>query len=166
MEPVGWAQLNWKQRLTHTRSLQAAAAGVAAGFALAAGAWCFKIKPEEARVQKRYQSGLDIARLYGLQLDYKKAKGTYANDLDSLLALAPDGATLWANLAANADMTTLAVVGSETKFKIELNVLDGERTSIKIRGPIAPRVSAAKALVLPASAPPMNADGAPLAPGR
>ena len=59
--------------------------------------------------------------------------------LAALLSVSPDAAALKARLAANADMNTLAVVGTADKFKIELNVLDPERTSIKIRGPVAPR---------------------------
>jgi hypothetical protein len=118
-------------------------------------------------VQKRYESTIDIAKLYGLQLSYKRAKGTYANDLASLLSVEPDAAALKASLAANVDMTTLAVVGDAAKFKIELNVLDPVRTPIKIRGPIAPRPAAAtEPSALPSQAPPLNSDGAPISAGR
>lgn len=152
--------------MRHPRMLRALAGSAAAGLALAAVGWYAIIKPDQALVQKRYESTIDIARLYGLQVAHKKAKGAYASDLDALLALAPDGAALRASLAANVDMTTLAVVGDANKFKIELNVLDPERTSIKVRGPVAPRQAAATPAAMPEQTAPLNADGAPLPSGR
>lgn len=121
------------------KKLLAVAGGVALGSAAAAAWWRFSVVPERALVRKRYQSTMDIATLYGLQLSYKRARGTYANDLASLLSVDPDGAALKASLAANVDMNTLTVVGDANKFKIELNVLDSGRTLIKIKGPIARR---------------------------
>lgn len=155
-----------KRRLNETRTwLLIAAAGVVG--AAAALAWRqMVLLPEQALVQKRYQSSLDIARLYGLQLSYKRAHGTYANDFASLLTVAPEAAELKARLAANVDMNTLTVVGDADKFKIELNVLDGERTPIKIKGPVAETKKAAEPAALATPAPPMNADGAPIAPAR
>ncbi len=166
MDSAEWAGLNWKQRALHPRTLKAIVAGIAVGLVLAAGGWYYKIRPEEALNQKRVDATLDIAKLYGLQLSYKAAKGAYANDLDSLLALSPDGAALKASLAANVDMATLAVVGDKDKFKVELNVLDETRTPIKVKGPVAPRVPATAPAALTEQAPPLNADGAPLSSGR
>jgi hypothetical protein len=148
--------------MTSRTTLRAVAAGLAIGAAGAAAWWRLSYLPARAIVQRRYQSTLDIAKLYGLQLSYKRVKGTYANDLGSLLLVDPDGRALKANLAANVDMNTLAVVGDANKFKIELNVLDPDRTLIKIKGPIVPRAAAAPAPNLGTQPPPMNADGAPI----
>jgi hypothetical protein len=158
--------LTWRQRLFHPLTLKSIAAGVAAGLALGAGYWHFVSKPGYDLLQKRFEATIDLAKLYKLQGDYKKAKGTYANDLDSLLALSPDGAALKASLAANVDMTTLTIVGDGKKFKLELNVLDGERTPIKVKGPFPPRVRPTTPASLPLPAPPLNPDGAPLSSGR
>ena len=154
--------MNWKERLTHRTTLMAVAGGLAIGAAAAAGWWHVAITPQRALDQKRYQATMDLATLYGLQLTYKRVKGTYANDLGSLLLIDPEGEALKARLAANVDMNTLAVVGDGDKFKIELNVLDPDRTLIKVKGPIAPRASAASPPTLRTQAPPMNADGAPI----
>ena len=155
----------WKQRLTGKRPLLAIAGAAALG-AAAAGLWQRAVvAPKRALSDRRFHSTIDIAKLYALQVSYKQARGAYANDLSALLSIAPDGAALKADLAANVDMNTLAVVGDAEKFKIEVNVLDDDRTLIKIKGPIAPRVAAAAPL-LRTQAPPMNADGAPISSGR
>jgi hypothetical protein len=111
---------------------------------------------------------LDISRLYGLQLAYKQAHGTYANDFAALLTVAPDAAALKASLSANVDMTTLTVVGDANKFKIELNVLDHDRTPFKVRGPITwqPPARTAVPAGIAAPAPPANADGTPISDGH
>ena len=160
------AKMNWKQRLFHRTTLHVIAGGLALGAAAAGVWWKFWAVPEQAIVQKRYQSTLDIARMYGLQLSYKRAHGIYANDFPSLLTVEPEAAALKASLAANVDMNTLTVVGDANKFKIELNVLDGDRTPIKVKGPVAPRTAAAEPAALRPLAPPMNADGAPITPAR
>ncbi len=128
--------MNWP---ANRKKLLAVAGGVALGAAAAAAWWRFSIAPERAVSRKRYQATIDIAALYGLQLSYKRARGAYANDLDSLLSVDPGGAALRASLSANVDMNTLAVVGDANRFKIELNVLDSDRTSIRIKGPISGR---------------------------
>jgi len=153
-------------RLKEPRTWLLILAAAAVGGAGAAAWRQYFFLPEQALVQKRYQSTMDIARLYGLQLAYKRAHGTYANDFPSLLTAAPDAAELKASLAANVDMNTLTVVGDANKFKIELNVLDGERTPIKVKGPVAERKPAAVPAALAPAPPPMNADGAPIAPAR
>ena len=63
-------------------------------------------------------------------------------------------------------MNTLTVVGDANKFKIELNVLDADRTLISVKGPIAPRAPPAAPLALPTQTPAMSAGGAPISPGR
>lgn len=112
-------------------------------FALAAAgslaARKFYLKPLREVANARYQSHLGLMRLYDLQLAYHKAHGTYANDLDTILASAPDGAELRAKLAACVDINTLAVIGDANRFRLEVNVRDGERTPVKIRGPLGER---------------------------
>jgi len=156
-----------KRRLNEARGWLMLGACALVGLA---GAFAWRqmvLVPDQALVHKRYQSTLDIARLYGLQLSYKRAHGTYANDFASLLTVAPEAAELKASLASNVDMNTLTVVGDADKFKIELNVLDGQRTPIRVKGPVAERKPAAgQAALLAPAPPPMNADGAPIAPGR
>lgn len=147
-----------------TRKLLAIAVGLAVGALAAFGGWRLWLKPREINARKRYETVRDVASLYALQLTYKKRTGRYADGLDALLAIAQNRDAVKARLARNADLSTLTVVGDAEKFKIEANVLDEERTLVKIKGPLAPRVSAAPA-VTPA-APPMNADGSPLDPGR
>jgi hypothetical protein len=162
MEEAGSTPITWKQRLYSRETWLAVVLGGALGTAIAGAWWKIWVVPEQAIIHKRYQSTMDIARMYGLQLTYKRAHGTFANDFASLLTVEPDAAALKASLAANIDMTTLTVVGDEKRFKIELNVLDAERTPIRIRGPIVPKAPAAEPSALPAPAPPMNADGAPI----
>lgn len=156
-----------KRRLNEPRTWLVIAGGMLLGAAAAGVWWKYFLVPQQALVQKRYQSSLDIARMYGLQLSYKRAHGAYANDFASLMTVAPEAAELKARLAANVDMNTLTVVGDANKFKIELNVLDGERTPIRIKGPIPEtKPASAPATLVPAAPPPMNADGAPIAPAR
>jgi hypothetical protein len=166
MEAAGSPPTNWRQRFKRP-TLKGVVVSAAVGAAAAAGWWRVVDVPAQALLRKRYESTLDIVKMYGLQLSYKRAKGTYANDLASLLSVDPDGAALQANLAANVDMSTLAVDGDARKFKIELNVLDPERTLIKIQGPIPRRARAAAApMALPMQAPAVDADGAPISSGR
>ena len=155
-----------KSRLKKTRGLLGLAGGVALGAAAAAGWWRVVEVPAQALRQKRYESTMNVVKMYGLQLAYKRARGTYANDLASLLSVDPDGAALRASLAANIDMSTLAVDGDANKFKIEVNVLDPDRTLIKITGPIGRRARATTPLALPIQAPAVDADGAPISSGR
>ena len=156
-----------KQRVTPRTTLIAIAGALALGAAAAVAWWCFSVVPARALLRKRSRSVTAIAKLYGLQLSYKRAHGTYANDLASLLSVDPDRAALKAALAANVDMNTLAVVGDANKFKIELNVLDSGRTLLRLKGPLAPfAFAAAPATPTTPTAPasPMSADGAPIIP--
>lgn len=97
------------------------------------------LKPLRAIADLRYQSHLGLMRLYDLQMAYHGAYGTFANDLETLLASAPDGAKLRAQLKASVDLDTVAVIGDAKRFRLEVNVLDAERTSVKLRGPLGAR---------------------------
>lgn len=164
--PLGAAaapQSTWKQRLARPKTTANFAAAAVAAIVFVTGAWFFALKPMLKLNEMRYESTLDVERLYGLQLRHKKAKGTYANDLVSLLALAQDGPALKADLVANVDLNTLAVVGDTRRFKIEINVLDGDRTAIKVTGPNPGR----HPVVAPETmreAVPVSSDGAPIFP--
>lgn len=156
------AKITWKQRLTHRSTWLAIFGGLALGTAIAGAWWKLWVVPEQAIIQKRYESTMDIARLYGLQLTYKRAHGTFANDIYSLLSVEPDAAALKSSLAANVDMNTLTVVGDAKRFKIEVNVLDSDRTPIRVRGPLVPKAPAPEPSSLPAPPPPMINGGAPI----
>lgn len=112
--------------------LMALACGVA-GTALG---WTLWLKPQQITAQRRFQTHQALMRLHDMQMAYRASRGTFANDLDSLLASAPDGPRVRAILHANADDATLTVVGDANKFRLEANVLDPERTVVKIRGPM------------------------------
>jgi|CXWL01.1.fsa_nt_gi hypothetical protein len=106
------------------------------GVAGTAAGWTLWLKPQQVTAQRRYQTHQALMRLHDMQMTYRAARGTFANDLDSLLAASPDGAKVREILRANADDATLTVVGDAQKFRLEANVLDGERTLVKIRGPM------------------------------
>lgn len=160
MEPV-----DWKHILTHPRTVKALLAGLVVGGLCAAGGWWFWLKPQRAVARMRYETMQDVSTLFGLQLHYFKVKGVYAPDLDTLLALSPDRDEFKARMAGHLDMSTLAVVGDAERFKVEANVLDKDRTLIKIKGPIETPKRVAPVLP-PLAAPRVDADGAPIAPGR
>ncbi len=144
----------WKERLTDRRTLLAAGAGLAAGLAGAAAGWQVYLKPQRELAQLRYDAMNDVLTLYGLQTEYQRAHGAYAGDLETLLTYAPERTAIKARLAAHVDINTVAVVNEGAKFKIEVNVLDKDRTLVKIKGPppeFVPR-DAPKALVEPGQA--------------
>lgn len=128
-----------KSGLTNRRSLIIIAIALALGMAGAALGSHLYLKPMRAIAEKRYQSHLCLIRLYDLQIAYHAAHETYANDLDTLLATAPDAAELRAQLKNSVDINTLTVVGDAERFRLEANVLDEQRTSVKIRGPLGKR---------------------------
>jgi hypothetical protein len=115
------------------------AAGLAVGAAGTAGAWYVWLKPQLDDARVRAATLEDISHLFGLQNDYMKAKGVYADGLDALLSTDPGREAFKARLASHVDMSTLAVVGGPKKFKIEANALDKERTLIKLKGPVENR---------------------------
>jgi len=139
------------------------AGGILLGCAVSGAVWVGSVKPRIEAAQKRYDTTMALWTLYDLQLANKKATRAYANSLDALLASAKNGSALKARMAASLDLNTVAVVGDAEKFKLEANVLDPERTLIKIKGPIAGRTwSSAPALPLP-EAPSSSDIGAPIA---
>lgn len=115
--------------------------GLAAAVAVAGSAVFKKVVlgPELALAEKRLHSHEGLMRLYDLQLEYRKGHEAYANDLETLLATAPDGAQLREKLKATTDFSTLAVIGDEDRFRLEANILDPQRTLVKIRGPLGER---------------------------
>jgi hypothetical protein len=152
--------MSLRERLSRV-SIPALIGGVVIGAAIAGAYRQFVLLPALALNQKRYEASLDISTLFGLQLAYQKSKGVFASDINALLSVAPDPDALRKSLAANVDMNTLTVVGNRDKFKIEMNVLDPDRTLYKISGPILD-AKPVRARDLPAPPPPMNADGAPV----
>jgi len=128
---------HWKETLLAPRSLKLICGALALGAAVSGGAWKLWLQPQRDLAERRYATSLDVAKLYGLQKRYYRLKGVYANDVDSLLALEPDGAALKARMGEHLDLATLTVVGNAKQFKIEANVLNPERTLVKIRGPIS-----------------------------
>lgn len=134
--PASPAPLAWKQRLQSPRALAAVLAGAIAGGAITGGYWRFSVKPKLEAAQKLYNATMDMWALYDLQMESKKSAGTYANGLDALLAKAKDGRALKTRLAGHVDLNTITIVGDAEKFKVELNILDADRTLIKIHGPL------------------------------
>ena len=128
-----------KESFTDPRNLFYVLLAVVLGFAGAAAGWKLYIKPIRATADIQYRSHECLMRLYDLQMAYHGAHGTYAGDLDTLLASASDGAQLREKLKASVDINTLAVVGDASRFRLEINVLDPQRTSVKIRGPLGRR---------------------------
>ena len=128
-----------KAGFTDKRALSYIALALALGGAGAGLGWKIYLKPLRATAYTRYNSHLCLMRLYDLQMAYRGAHGAFANDLDALLAFAPDGIQLRDKLKANVDLNTLAVIGDTNRFRLEVNVLDPERTSVKIRGPLGAR---------------------------
>ncbi len=130
---------NLKTQFSDPRTLFFIALALTVGAAGAGVGWQVYLKPIRALAYTRYQSHFALMRLYDLQVAYHAANGTYANDLDTLLAAAPDAAQLREKIKATMDINTLAVVGDANRFRLEANVLDPQRTSVKIRGPLGER---------------------------
>ena len=130
---------NAKRVLSERRSKLALAIAASLGLAGIGAFQKFYLKPQRAIADIQYQSHLGLMRLYDLQMAYHGANGAYANDLDTLLMSAPDGAQLREQLKASVDINTLAVLGDAKRFRLEANVLDPRRTSVKIRGPLGKR---------------------------
>jgi hypothetical protein len=139
-------------------TLAIAAAGTAA-------AWHLWLRPQRDVAALRAAALNDVGRLYALQLKYRQARGAYASDLDSLLSAADDRADFKTRLSSHVDLNTLAVVGDASRFRIEANVLDADRTLLKIKGPVRTYRVAPSPADLP-TALPATSDGAPIAPAR
>ncbi|MBI3564935.1 MAG: hypothetical protein HY079_07055 [Elusimicrobia bacterium] len=128
-------KLGWKERLTHRNTLIAMGAGLAVGALGAFGGYWVWLKPQRELARLRFDAMNDVLKLYGLQTDYMKAHGSYAGDLETLLASSGQRDAVRARLAAHVDLNTITVVDEGAKFKIEVNVLDKDRTLMKIKGP-------------------------------
>lgn len=128
-----------KRSLKDPRTLFMIALALVAGAAGAAVGWKVYLQPIRAVAAIRYQSHAGLMRLYDLQVAYHAKHGAYADGLDTLLASAPDGAQLREKLKASMDLETLAVIGDAERFRLEANVLDPQRTAVKIRGPLGER---------------------------
>lgn len=115
-------------------------AGLAFGAAAAYGARRMILNPQRETARVRYETMMDVTRLYDLQEQYFKANGVYADGLDALLTLVPDREAFKKRMASHLDMTTIAIVGGPKKFRVEANALDKDRSLIKLRGPILPSV--------------------------
>lgn len=159
------APQTWTQRLWNPKTFVALAAGLAVGALGAAGGWWLWLKPQRDVARLRYETMQDVSTLFGLQRHYKEAKGVYAPDLDALLTLSPDRDAFKARMARHLDLNTIAIVGGTDTFKVEANVLDPDRTLIRIKGPIENAYNYAPAS-LPQQAPQTDGDGAPINPGR
>lgn len=136
-EPTFFSRL--KSTFAQPRTLFIVALALSLGAAGAALGRQVYLKPIRATASTRYQSHLALMRLYDLQMAYRGANGAFANDLPTLLATAPDGPKLREQLAASVDIETLAVVGDAHRFRLEANIRDEQRTSVKIRGPLGER---------------------------
>lgn len=111
-------------------------AGLLLGMAgLLGGGWMYYVKPLRETTQVRIVAHSCLLRLYDLQMTYFRAHNTFANDLDTLLTVDPDAARLRRNLKSSVDLNTLTVVGDAQRFKLEMNILDSQRTPVKVRGP-------------------------------
>ncbi len=97
--------------------------------------WTAELKPQLDLAQKRFESHTAMMRLFDLQKTYLEAHGAYANDLDALLAGAPDADKLRETLKNSVDINTLVIRGDDKRFRIEANILDPDRTLVKFRGP-------------------------------
>ncbi len=114
----------------------ALAAGLVVLAAIGVVAWRQAvIAPMKAIAMKRRGTHDVLIKLYDLQMTYRGKTGTFANDLESLLATAPDAQKIREAIKANADPNTLTVVGDADSFKLEANVLDPQRTIVRFRGP-------------------------------
>jgi len=157
-------RLSWQQRLFTPALFKMLLAAAALGAATAGAAWWAWLRPARDAAAMRAATVDDVLALYGLEMRYAKAKGSYASDLDTLLTLTPDGAQRKARMAGHLDLSTLAIVGDARKFKIEANALDAERTLVKIKGPIADRPAPRTEVLLQDTGTGLGSDGKPLAP--
>jgi len=126
-------------RLKEPRNLGMIALALALGAAAAGIGWKVYLEPQRAIAQTRFRAHNTLVKLYDLQMAYYKANGRFANELDALLAGAPEAAKIREELKSSVDLNTLAVIGDENRFRLEANVSDPLRTSIKIRGPVGER---------------------------
>ncbi|OGR98236.1 MAG: hypothetical protein A2V88_16050 [Elusimicrobia bacterium RBG_16_66_12] len=162
--PAPAAPLTWRQRLLSPRTLASIAAGFVVGAAITGGIWRFHTKPRVDAARKIYDATMDMWALYDLQMAAKRNSGAFVDGLDALLATTKDGPALKARMAGRVDLNTAAVVGDAEKFKIELNILNRDRTLLRIRGPIGRYLWARKTAAPPPETSASSGDmGAPIA---
>jgi len=121
------------------RTLGMIALALAIGAAASGIGWKVYLEPQRAIARTQFLAHNTLVKLYDLQMAYGETHGVFANDLDSLLTGAADAAQIRAQLKASVDINTLAVLGDDQRFRLEANVLDPMRTSVKIRGPVGER---------------------------
>lgn len=140
LPPPPPARRSWRERFTEglftKTSLLVAALTLLSAAGAGFGYYWLELKPKIDAADKRFVTVRAVMRLYGLQKTHKQRFGTYANDLNALLRLMPNGESFKSEVASSLDLNTLTVVGNAEQFKIEANMLDAERTLVKIRGPI------------------------------
>jgi len=118
------------------RTLAMIALALAIGAAASGLGWKFYLEPQRAIARTQFKAHNTLLKLYDLQMAHREANGRFANDIDTLLGGVPGAADIRAELKASVDLNTLAVIGDENRFRLEANVSDPLRTSIKIRGPV------------------------------
>lgn len=126
-------------RMKEPRSLGIIALALAIGAAGAAIGGKVYLEPQREIARTQFRAHNTLVKLYDLQMAHREAKGAFANDLDTLLGGVPDAAAIRADLKSSVDLNTLAVIGDAKRFRLEANVADPLRTSIKIRGPVGER---------------------------
>lgn len=126
-------------QLKDPRTLGMIALSLAIGAAASGIGWKFYLEPQREIARTRFKAHNTLVKLYDLQMAHHEANGRFANDIDTLLNGVPGAADIRAELKASVDLNTLAVIGDENRFRLEANVSDSQRTSIKIRGPVGER---------------------------
>ena len=115
--------------------LLGAALAIAAGGGIGIVAGRMVAEPHRKLGELRFKAQTVMFKLHDLQRDFRRAKGQYANGLDALLASTPEGPAIRKELSERVDMNTLVVKGDAKAFRLEANILDPERTLIKLKGP-------------------------------
>ncbi|MEK7384240.1 MAG: hypothetical protein AAB262_13260 [Elusimicrobiota bacterium] len=155
--------LTWRQRLLRPPAFSSMAVGLVLGAAIAGGHWWFQVKPRVEAARKIHDATMDLWTLYDLQMANKRSSGIYVNGLNALLATTKDGPALKARMAGHIDLNTVAILGDADKFKVELNILDANRTLLKVKGPIGRYLwTAAAAAPLPEASSSSDGMGAPI----
>lgn len=118
----------WKLMFPVTIAFLAPIVGVALWMALS-------FMPRYKVALLRAQVGQDVMNLAVLQERYHKLNGSYAAGLEPLAHLAADPEALRNGMAGRLDLHTLLISGTTSRFVIEANVLDKQRTLIHFEGP-------------------------------
>ncbi len=94
----------------------------------------FSFRPRVQQTYLRVHTSLDLASLAVLQARHHRQTGVYADDLESLIRDSGDPG-LPAKMAKDLDMSTLLVRGNASRFVLEANSLDENRTLIRFEVP-------------------------------